>query len=532
MLDGELLDKLELIARRVRNSSAVFGGLQLVLAGDAFQLPPVGAGDSAGGDSGGSNSWRGGRGGGSNWRGRGGGRGGYGGSGSSSPAAGGGGGGARFFFEAACWGRLVYACVGLSQVFRQKDPRFVGLLNELRTGTVSAAAAAAIAAAGSGVAAAERSGMTPTRIFALNRDVDAVNAAELAKCGGASLTFDAVDIGEEPFLGQLAANCAAPTQLTLKPGAQVILLKNVDAERGLVNGARGVVTRFVEQPSDGGRRRVLPEVTFGLASVGSGGGGGPVTTTVEESEWSVELGSRTVASRVQLPLKLAYALSIHKSQGMTLDLLEVSLQGVFETGQAYVALSRAVSLERLRVRHFRPDLVRAHPKVVAFYASLASAAAAASAGGGGGGAGSSRGKPSATASSSAAAVAAPPAPAPTSSSGTKRPAFHIPQQQQQQGQRPASALPPPAAPAAATTSAALAVAGAGHAAPAAKRPRSDAPTVAAPAATAKSVSGSGSGASAPTAPVSAAAAAAALTAAQLMAGDDFSDLLLDSDAFF
>lgn len=526
MLDGELLDKLELIARRVRNSSTVFGGLQLILAGDAFQLPPVGAGDSGSG-GGGSNGWRGGRGG-SSWRGRGGGRGGYGG-GSSSPAAIGGGSGARFFFEAACWGRLVYACVGLSQVFRQKDPRFVGLLNELRMGTVSAAAAAAIAAAGSGVTAAERAGITPTRIFALNRDVDAVNAAELAKCAGASVVFEAVDVGEEPYLGQLAANCAAPTQLTLKPGAQVILLKNLDPGRGLVNGARGVVTHFVEQPSDGGRRRVLPEVTFGLASGGSGGSG-PATTLVEESEWSVELGSRTVASRVQLPLKLAYALSIHKSQGMTLDLLEVSLQGVFETGQAYVALSRAVSLERLRVRHFRADLVRAHPKVVAFYASLASAAAAAGAGGGSAGGGAVRAKPApAASSSSSSSSSAAAAAAPASGAGAKRPAFHIPLQPQQPLQRPVGppAAPPPASAAAATNSAALAAADAG---PAAKRPRSDAPAVAAPAAT-KSVGGGSAGTSAFTAPASAAAAAAALTAAQLMAGDDFSDLL-DSDAFF
>jgi ATP-dependent DNA helicase PIF1 len=116
-----------------------------------------------------------------------------------------------------------------------------------------------------------------------------------------------------------------------------------------------------------------------------------------------------VASRVQLPLKLAYALSIHKSQvsaaaarsraaqlltpppsllsyqGMTIDLLEVSMKGIFEYGQAYVALSRAVSLDRVRVRDFKPSCVRAHPRVVAYYQWLASQGGCATGGSFGGG---------------------------------------------------------------------------------------------------------------------------------------------------
>lgn len=101
-----------------------------------------------------------------------------------------------------------------------------------------------------------------------------------------------------------------------------------------------------------------------------------VSHVVEPSHWEMELGTRMVASRMQLPLKLAYALSIHKSQGMTISSLEVSLEGVFEYGQAYTALSRAVSLDRLIVRGFKPSVVKAHPKVIAFYQRLISAAGA------------------------------------------------------------------------------------------------------------------------------------------------------------
>jgi hypothetical protein len=108
----------------------------------------------------------------------------------------------------------------------------------------------------------------------------------------------------------------------------------------------------------------------------AGSGAPPVCVPIPVSEWSVELGNRVVATRTQIPLKLAYALSIHKSQGMTISSLEVSLDGVFEYGQAYVALSRAVSLDRLRVTGLRREVVKAHPRVIEFYARLSTAASA------------------------------------------------------------------------------------------------------------------------------------------------------------
>ena len=118
--------------------------------------------------------------------------------------------------------------------------------------------------------------------------------------------------------------------ITLKGGAQVMLLKNIDVAAGLVNGARGRVEKF---SSDGN-----PVVRFLSGN----------TLEIKSEKWVVKGGPGVTLTRSQIPLKLAWAFSIHKSQGMTLDCVEVSLSRVFECGQAYVALSRAKSISSLR----------------------------------------------------------------------------------------------------------------------------------------------------------------------------------------
>ena len=96
-----------------------------------------------------------------------------------------------------------------------------------------------------------------------------------------------------------------------------------------------------------------------------------VTATVRAETWNVRTGAKgPQASRRQIPLMLAWAISIHKSQGMTLDHVDIHLEGVFEAGQAYVALSRARSLRCMRVTGFSRRCVRADPVVVAYYKTL------------------------------------------------------------------------------------------------------------------------------------------------------------------
>ncbi|CAM9444241.1 unnamed protein product, partial [Laminaria digitata] len=192
--------------------------------------------------------------------------------------------------------------------------------------------------------------------------VDRLNVQELSKLGGQPEFYDAIDSGDKTYLRQLQNHCAASERIELKVGAKVLLLKNVDSSNQLVNGATGVVMEFVE--TAGGIR--LPRVEFDPME----GGGAKVVTVIREEEWTVSLGGREMARRVQLPLRLAWALSVHKSQGMTLANVMVSTHGMFEYGQAYVALSRATTLNGLELLDFNMGVVRAHKKVEVFYAGL------------------------------------------------------------------------------------------------------------------------------------------------------------------
>lgn len=178
-------------------------------------------------------------------------------------------------------------------------------------------------------------------------------------------------------------NCLAPAIMILKLDAQVMLLKNVDID--LVNGSIGVVVGFVGQGKYARKDKVAKlrtpnrikdaftddmeiNMTIPFPVVKFSGGRELV---LERESWSVELpGGKESASRSQIPLMLAWAISIHKSQGQTLDRVKVDLGKVFERGQAYVALSRATSLDRLQILNFDPKRVMAHPTVTKFYQSL------------------------------------------------------------------------------------------------------------------------------------------------------------------
>jgi ATP-dependent DNA helicase PIF1 len=177
---------------------------------------------------------------------------------------------------------------------------------------------------------------------------------------GEEVTFKAItitgsaapaDSDIEAQLTRLDADAAYEPTLTLKIGAQVMLLTNLDQERGLVNGSRGVVLNF---SSTG-----LPVVRF--LSIAE-----PIT--IDRATWM--LPDNDQVGRAQIPLKVAYAITIHKSQGATLDCALIDIgSNTFEYGQAYVALSRVRSLEGLHIWSLNPAKVRCHPVVAAFYAS-------------------------------------------------------------------------------------------------------------------------------------------------------------------
>lgn len=347
MTAPELLEKLDCVARRVRRRShQPFGGLQLVIAGDFCQLPPV-TRDLSGSDT-------------------------------TTP---------RFAFQLPIWRELIHETHYLQLIQRQTDPVFQKILTEARLGTLTAESIATLEAR-MGLPWQENE-IRPTLLFTRNAEVDVVNTRNMEVLEGERQTYEAQTVVMEtttrravPYstTATAAATAAALTlvspddpdvqqalqrldtdapydpKLTLAVGAQVMLLVNLDQDAGLVNGSRGIVTGF--SPSG------LPLVKF-LNQAAS--------LLIERKPWW--LPDHDGIGRAQIPLKVAYAITIHKSQGATLDSALVDIgSSTFEFGQAYVALSRVKSLEGLYVWKLDPRKIRCHPAVVEFYTNLAAAA--------------------------------------------------------------------------------------------------------------------------------------------------------------
>uniref|UniRef100_A0A182PJQ6 ATP-dependent DNA helicase PIF1 n=1 Tax=Anopheles epiroticus TaxID=199890 RepID=A0A182PJQ6_9DIPT len=324
MIDADFFEKIEAVARYVRKNDKPFGGVQLILCGDFFQLPPVGrlpdrsrpgqySQDAQQDDESGR---------------------------------------VRFCFESKAWRECINASYELTVVHRQRDQEFISILNSIRIGRVTDEISERLRKTAS--QRIETEGILATQLCSHTSEVDAINQAKLEALRTEAKVFEAKD--SDPYsVKQLDMMLQAPAKLTLKIGAQVMLLKNYNISEGLVNGARGVIINFVQG---------LPLVKFKRREL-----------LVRHEKWSVKTGSGMVLTRVQLPLKLAWAFSIHKSQGLTLDCVELSLSKVFEAGQAYVALSRAQSLDSIRVLDFDLRQVWANTKVLEYYRNLRKAIA-------------------------------------------------------------------------------------------------------------------------------------------------------------
>ncbi|KIW90998.1 uncharacterized protein Z519_08781 [Cladophialophora bantiana CBS 173.52] len=360
MVDGQLFDKLEQVARTIRNNGRPFGGIQLVVTGDFFQLPPVPDKNSS----------------------------------------------AKFVFEAVTWNTCIQHTILLTHVFRQKDEQFAKMLNEMRLGKMSPATIREFKSLSRPLDF--RDELEATELYPRREEVENANQNRMRKLSGQIMTFNAVDSGiAEPNTRKaLLNNFIAPEVLELKKGAQVMLIKNIDGQ--LVNGSLGIVQSFMDEgtfftykddeptfllahePDDGGDdsevkaarekirearlknsttgsepRRLWPMVRFNLPD------GTSRSMLCCPDEWKTESQSGEVlAKRVQVPLILAWALSIHKAQGQTLTRVKVDLGKVFEKGQAYVALSRARTKEGLQVLRFDERKVMVHQKVLQFYSKL------------------------------------------------------------------------------------------------------------------------------------------------------------------
>ncbi|KAK7872455.1 hypothetical protein R5R35_014250 [Gryllus longicercus] len=301
MVQGSYFEKLDKVARALKNNDRPFGGIQLILCGDFLQLPPV-TRDTVDDK--------------------------------------------RFCFQSSVWDECIHASFELTQVHRQSDPVFIDILQNIRIGRVTDEISEKLNATSK--QNINKEGIQATRLCSHTKEAEIINSNKLKALTGASKVFCAVD-SDPTAASQLDQLTRVPNLLELKVGTQVMLMKNLNVSEGLVNGARGVVESF--------NKEGLPVVRFWTNA----------QVAVQPDRWTVKGSGNYLLTRKQLPLQLGWAFSIHKSQGLTLDCVEMSLGRVFEPGQAYVALSRAKSLQSLRVIDFNPKQVWANPVVLDFY---------------------------------------------------------------------------------------------------------------------------------------------------------------------
>lgn len=313
MMSPELFSYLDMVAQGVRRNDLPFGGLQLIVVGDFCQLPPV-----------------------VNFQ-----------DGNEKRPI--------FCFESISWDSCIDEVVVLREIVRQTDPEFQECLNHVRMGNVSPKVQALLESR-IGVDIS-KDGILPTRIYPNKKNVDWINRNCLqklakSKTGTKCYRFDAkLEHIPESNKEQVFKTLPCVDSLKMCVGAQVMLIINLNQDEGLVNGSRGVVQAI---------KGTTVTVKFYNGT----------TTEITPHEWAID-GAKKKAKVIQLPLVLAWAITIHKSQGASLDLAEIDVgECVFECGQTYVALSRVRSLQGLRIVSLDTKRILIHPLVKEFYQKL------------------------------------------------------------------------------------------------------------------------------------------------------------------
>ena len=312
MLSKDLFEKLNKIGQIIRGNKKIFGGIQLIFSGDFFQLPPIVT------DITDEN---------------------------------------KFVFCSKLWNTVFgKTTIELTEVIRQKDEVFVSVLNKIRKGIIDEEVVSILE---SRLQQGVNEKIKPTQLLSMRYEVNNINNDHM---------FDLDDIKVHKWQTiqitghklnreiqqrnriQWESNCQCDEKLFLAVGAQVVLLHNkLQEEYELVNGSRGVVESFTEEGD--------PVVKFKN-----------ITIEIEKHKWEFENYDNGMKYEIiQYPLKLAWALTIHKSQGMTLDHAIIDINNVFEEGQAYVALSRVKNLDGLYIKNMCPSKIRANEIVKQYY---------------------------------------------------------------------------------------------------------------------------------------------------------------------
>lgn len=298
MLHGKRLDMVNMTAKALRENDAPFGGLQVVLVGDLFQLPPVSRGSEQ----------------------------------------------ADFIQASAAWAELQpYVCYLTEQHRVSEGDSLLDLLGAMRRGDVNELHEEALR---DRLGRVPNDGVVVTKLYAHNADVDSINDQHLKALSTDAVTVGMTGRGAAAKREQLMKSVLAPQRLELKRGAEVMFVAN-NFGLGYVNGTRGTVIDFVGE---------TPVVVTAQGR----------EIKVEPHSWKMEEDGRVIAEVVQLPLRLAWAITIHKSQGMSLDAAEIDLSRSFTPGMGYVALSRVRSMDGLYLKGVNQMALMMHPAIFTF----------------------------------------------------------------------------------------------------------------------------------------------------------------------
>lgn len=310
MISAEVFEILDQVFRRIRENNAPMGGIQLLLFGDFLQLPPV----NRGGDF-------------------------------------------NFCFNSQAWQNLNLETFELAEIFRQSDEKFIKILNNLRFGKLDESDREVLESRLN--IHDDNQAIRPTILTTHNAKVEKINSEELKKIPREEISHEAQYFGQPDKVEFLKKNCLAAPTLRLKVGAQVMMIKNTYQKEGIINGSLGIIRSFSTKKS-------YPVVEFANGKI----------LTIAPEEWLIERYDEekklvvTDAGTSQVPLILAWAMTIHKAQGLTLDKISCDLSDVFSPGQAYVALSRARSLEGIFIESINFNRISSNFDAVSFYRNL------------------------------------------------------------------------------------------------------------------------------------------------------------------
>ncbi len=305
MLKGKMIDLIDHILKKAKESPEPFGGIRVIFVGDFLQLSPV-------------------------WK-------------SNEEKI--------FAFESESWKQADFQIINLTKIHRQKNREFAQKLSWIRFGVNNSEVTSFI----NKISVDKFTDNNSTKIFSMKKYVNELNDKMLKEIKGREYVFEAtISASNENLQKTITKDVNAEETLVLKIGARVISLINDNLEYEFSNGSTGIITKIKER-----EKEIFVEFDNG--------------NSVWMSEFTWELKDKkeeTIASFTQFPLKLAYAITIHKSQGMSLESVSIDCKGIFEPSQFYVALSRAKNIEKLYVINFNERHIWANDKLIKFYKEI------------------------------------------------------------------------------------------------------------------------------------------------------------------